>query len=103
MAVLTTKSLGFKLTVRIEPLLRSKNRGQHRCTETPSGKVSRTHSHTILISPALYGEELTEVVAHECCHLFFAIREYIKVGEETEATVFGQLVKWIAAEFRKEK
>jgi len=88
-----TDSLGFRLevTVVIEEMA---VRGQHK-THEQDGEVKPDAVHKIFIDSHLRGSELAEVIAHEAYHLFYSVRHLITVDEETEATVFGQLVKRI--------
>lgn len=89
---IVTDSLGFRLEVEmvvcdIQP------RGRHRTYEDEQGRVGSGAPHRIEIDIALYGEELAEVIAHEVYHLFYSVRQLITTDEETEAEVFGHLVK----------
>ncbi len=88
-----TDALGFRLEVSII-VADTAHRGQHKTYER-DGKVLEGSSHVITISPNLYDDELSEVIAHEAYHLFYSVRDLITVDEETEALVFGQLVKRI--------
>jgi hypothetical protein len=90
---IVTDSLGFALTVQID-VREMDGRGQHKTYEQ-DGDVAADALHTIAISPEMGGGELVEVAAHEAYHLFYAVRGHITVDEETQATVFGQLVKRI--------
>ena len=69
-------------------------RGRH-ITYEQEGAVNPEAGHRIIISSELRGTEVAEVIAHEAYHLFYSIRPLITVDEETEAVVFGQLVKRI--------
>ena len=99
---IVTDSLGFRLEVAVivEDMA---GRGRHKTYEQ-NGMVTENVIHTIAINSNLRGDELTEVIAHEAYHLFFSVRHLIKVDEEAEAEVFGQLVKHIhtAASERRE-
>ena len=88
-----TDSLGFALTVQID-VREMDGRGRYKTHES-DGRVAADAKHTIEISADLGGGELVEVAAHEAYHLFYAVRDHISVDEETQATVFGQLVKRI--------
>lgn len=92
---IVTDSLGFRLelTISVEEM---DGRGQHKTYEQ-DGLVKPDASHKIIIGVHLQGCELVEVIAHEAYHLFYSIRYLITVDEETEATVFGQLVRRIHA------
>jgi hypothetical protein len=92
---IVTDSLGFRLEVSIT-VEAMPHRGKHKTYEQ-DGKVTPSTSHQIIISPEIQGDELAEVIAHEAYHLFYSVRHLITVDEETEATVFGQLVKRIHA------
>ena len=88
---IVTDSLGFRLELSM--VLDDKiERGQYKTYEC-DGKVLQEVGHQISINPDLRDAELAEVVAHEAYHLFYSIRHLITVDEETEAQVFGQLVK----------
>lgn len=93
MESIVTDSLGFVLIVHID-IQEMDGRGRHKTHES-DGHVAVDAKHTIEISPDLCGAELCEVAAHEAYHLFYAVRDHITVDEETQATVFGQLVKRI--------
>ena len=71
-------------------------RGRHKTYEQ-DGRVTPDVGHKIIINSNLQGDELAEVIAHEAYHLFYSVRPLITVDEETEAEVFGQLVKHIHA------
>lgn len=86
---IVTDSLGFRLEVEItvggiEP------RGRHTIYEDEQGPVG---PHKIELRDGLVGSELAEVAAHEAYHLLYSVRNQITVDEETEAEVFGHLVK----------
>jgi hypothetical protein len=53
--------------------------------------------HKINIKSGLNSLTLSMVAAHEAYHMFYTIRHLITVDEETEAEVFGELVKKIVA------
>ena len=92
---LITDSLGFQLTVKIE-VGAYDFRGSHSAYEDyDTKKVASDAEHVIRVQAGMGAEELAEVVSHECHHLFYSIRHLITVDEETEAEVFGQLVKRI--------
>jgi hypothetical protein len=74
-------------------------RGRHK-TYDQDGKVTAEASHKITINSNLRGDELAEVIAHEAYHMLYSVRHLITVDEETEAVVFGQLVKHIHATAR---
>lgn len=90
---IVTDSLGFRLSLQIN-FVEMKERGRH-LTHEEDGKVPIDAEHVIEIHPKLEGAELSEVASHEAYHLFFAIRDHITADEETQANVFGQLVKYI--------
>lgn len=75
-------------------------RGEHKTYER-DGKVRDDMVHKITIIPDLSDDELIEVVAHEAYHVFYSVRHLIAVDEETEASVFGQLVEWIYATVKR--
>ena len=95
---IVTDSLGFRLelSIIVEAM---DGRGRHKTYEQ-DGKVTPEASHKIIINANLRDDELAEVVAHEAYHLFYSVRHLIAVDEETEAVVFGQLVKHIHATAR---
>ena len=95
---IVTDSLGFRLelSIIVEAM---DERGRHKTYEQ-DGKVTPEASHKIIINANLRDDELAEVVAHEAYHLFYSVRHLIAVDEETEAVVFGQLVKHIHATAR---
>lgn len=89
-----TDSLGFPLTVEIviDDIL---PRGRHKTYEDADGRVADGAIHIIEIRAGMNGPELAEVIAHEAYHLFYSVRDRITSDEETEAEVFGHLVKRI--------
>ncbi len=89
-----TDDLGFCLTVIVEvgPFPTS---GAHRTYETVYGDVPKDQTHTIQLQSGLATDYLFEVITHEVYHLFYSIRPLITVDEETEVTVYGQLVKHV--------
>lgn len=89
-----TDSLGFRLKVQIEAGDYD-FRGRHHTYESADGHVGADAEHKISIQRGMPASELAEVAAHECFHLFRAIRSLIVVDEETETQVFGQLVKHV--------
>ena len=92
---LATDSLGFALTVSFYFVpLRVRGR-LVAMVDADTQAVTIDTPHAIEISDELVDSELVEVVSHEVYHLFFSIRHLIKVDEETESLVFGQLVKHI--------
>ena len=95
---IVTDSLGFRLelTIIVEDM---DGRGQHKTYEQ-EGRVTPDASHKIIINANLRDDELAEVIAHEAYHLFYSARHLVAVDEETEAEVFGQLVKHIHATAR---
>ena len=95
---IVTDSLGFRLelSIIVEAM---DGRGRHKTYEQ-EGKVTPEASYKIIINANLRDDELAEVVAHEAYHLFYSVRHLIAVDEETEAVVFGQLVKHIHATAR---
>ena len=93
---LITDSLGFALTVSIEVCDISPNSGTHRVFENvDTGRVPADALHTLKIQRGLSMPYLAEVIAHEVYHLFYSVRHLISVDEETEAEVFGQLVRHV--------
>jgi hypothetical protein len=92
---IVTDSLGFRLELSIV-VESMPGRGQYETFEQ-DGAVTPDAHHVIRINPNLQGDELAEVIAHESYHLFYSIRHLIAIDEETEAEVFGQLVKHIHA------
>jgi hypothetical protein len=92
---IVTDSLGFRLelSITVEDM---DGRGQHKTYEQ-DGRVTPDAIHRIAINAKLRDDELAEVIAHEAYHLFYSVRHLIAVDEETEAVVFGQLVKHIHA------
>lgn len=89
---ITTDALGFPLAVElvvddIAP------RGRHKVYEDERGSVAADAIHIIEIRTGLAGAELAEVIAHEAYHLLYSVRALITADEETEAEVFGHLVK----------
>ena len=92
---LVTDSLGFRLEIAIG-IEEMTGRGQHK-TYQQGEKVYADAIHKITINANLCGDELAEVIAHEAYHMFYSVRHLITVDEETEAVVFGQLVKHIHA------
>ena len=100
---LTTDSLGFPLTVQIE-IGDFENSGTHRTYyETDSGLVGADALHRIQLQRGLEHGYLVEVVAHEVYHLFYSIRHLIAVDEETEAEVFGELVRRVYERYGEER
>ena len=95
---IVTDSLGFRLELSII-IEEMDGRGRHKTYEQ-DGKVTPDASHKIIINANLRDDELAEVIAHEAYHLFYSVRHLIAVSEETEAVVFGQLVKHIHATAR---
>ncbi len=98
---LITDSLGFRLEIEVVVIpFREIGRGQHKTYER-DGRVPPDAPHRITIyanpHPTPDDKELAEVIAHEAYHLMYSIRHLITVDEETEAVVFGQLVKHIHA------
>lgn len=91
---IVTDSLGFRLEVTIE-FGAYPHRGRHVTFETDAGEVTADSTHRIEVNESLVGPELAEVISHECYHLFYSVRKLITVDEETEAIVFGQLVKHV--------
>lgn len=90
---LVTDSLGFELRVNIE-VGNFQFRGCHSTYENAeTGNVDAGAEHHIQISRGMPIEERAEVVSHECYHLFYSVKHLIKVDEETEVEVFGQLNK----------
>lgn len=87
-------SLGFQLrvTMVVKEFEDSITRGQHRTYEC-DGKVQDGQDHYIELRRGLMGAERSEVIAHEVYHVFYSVRHLITVDEETEALIFGQLVK----------
>lgn len=92
--ILITDSLGFQLTVEIY-VDAFEHLGQHNTHQDEFGKVPPDAVHRIEIQQGLSSETLNEVIPHEVYHMFYSIRPLITVDEETEAEVFGQLVKHI--------
>ena len=94
---LISDSLGFRLEVLISFGNFSKL-GEHRTYEGKDGKVADDAVHRININPTRLSEaELAGVVAHEVYHLFYSIRHLIVADEESQAEVFGDLVRSILA------
>lgn len=93
-ARIVTDSLGFRLEVEIETG-EYDFRGRHHTYESADGQVVADAVHRISIQRGMPQPELAEVAAHECFHLFRAIRPLVVVDEETETEVFGQLVKHV--------
>lgn len=91
---LVTGMLGFELTVKITVGELAVS-GRHKSYEDEHGNAVEGEVHEITLAEGLEPDYLLEVVAHEVYHLFYSVRPFIKVGEEEEATVFGQLVKHI--------
>jgi hypothetical protein len=89
-----TDSLGFPLAVTVSIVENLRVRGRH-VTYEQEGKVLASAEHHIEIREGLLEEEKSEVIAHECYHLFYSIRHLITRDEEIEAEVFGHLVKRI--------
>ena len=87
-----TEDLGFPLTVVIE-VGDFEISGRHRTYETEYGEVPKEQTHTIQLQRDLALDYLFEVITHEVYHLFYSLRPHIKVDEETETTVYGQLVR----------
>lgn len=93
---ISTDSLGFPLVVNInvEPMIGL--RGNHMTYfNADTNLVDAETAHTITVVPDQDAAELIEVAAHECFHMFYSIRHLITAEEETQAEVFGQLVKHI--------
>lgn len=95
---IVTNSLGFRLEVSIA-IENIEGRGQHKTYEC-DGAIREDVGHKITIASRLRDDELAEVIAHEAYHLFESVKPLIKVDEETQAIVFGQLVARIHAAAR---
>lgn len=89
---ITTDSLGFELKVDIE-LDERVNGGRHVVYADENGRVPADAGHMIALSTSLDHRELVRIAAHEAYHLFYSIRDQITVDEETQASVFGDLVR----------
>lgn len=89
---IATDSLGFNLKVDII-IGDLQSRGRHKTYIDEQGQTDDTTPHRVELRYGLSDSELVEVVAHEAYHLFYSIRSRITVDEETEAEVFGHLVK----------
>jgi hypothetical protein len=95
-----TNALGFPITLTISVLENLRPRGRH-VTHEQEGLVPASAEHRIEIKKGLPPEEVPEVIAHECYHLFCAVHHLIACDEETAAEVFGHLVKRIHALYEK--
>lgn len=90
-----TDALGFPLRVKIE-YGDFEIAARHITTEDAStGLVSSDAEHRIEMKYGLRLEELVDFASHEVYHLFFSIRHLITADEETQAEVFGQLVRHV--------
>ena len=87
---IVTEALGFKLELEIT-VGELDVRGRHRTHEDEHGQTC--DEHRIELRDGLSGGELAEVAAHEAYHLLYSVRNRITADEETEAEVFGHLVK----------
>ena len=99
---IVTDALGFRLEVAIS-VGDFPRGGRHRTYEAEDGRVPGDAPHAIQISKDLTHEDLHEVIGHEAYHLFYSIRHLITVDEETEAEVFGQLLRRAHAVARQEE
>lgn len=88
---IVTDALGFPLIVEIS-VCEMEPRGRHKTYEDESGVVDDA-PHKIELRAGVTGDELVEVAAHGAYHLFYSVRDRIATDEETEAEVFGHLVK----------
>ena len=94
---LITDSLGFRLEVVVEAGDFA-NYGQHSTyADAENLKVGPAAIHTLRFRFGLPPETRQLVVAHECYHMFYAVRHLITVDEEMEAEAFGALVKRVHA------
>lgn len=91
---IVTAALGFPLTLSIA-VCEMDGAGRHTTYETPEGEV--TAEHRIDIARGLEPGELVNACAHEAYHLFYSIRALITADEETQAEVFGNLVRRLVA------
>lgn len=98
-AKINTDSLGFPLKVAIV-VAEAGTLGAHLTYEDESGHVAADAEHEIHILSGLAGGELINTAAHEAYHLFYSVREHITADEETQAQVFGQLVRRIVESVR---
>lgn len=90
-----TDSLGFPLVVSIDIVENLRVRGRHTTYSDENGNALVEAAHAIEIRYGLPKEEVAEVVSHEAYHLFYSVRHLITCDEETEAEVFGHLVRRI--------
>lgn len=88
--IMSTESLGFNLVVNIIIDDDLENFGQYVSEEDANTYlVHKDSPHTISIKSKL--DNPVMIIAHECYHLFYAIRHLIAWDEETETEVFGEL------------
>ena len=87
-----TDALGFPLKVR---LVFADSSRHVTSQDAETGLVTRDAEHLIEIDKGLTNGDLAHDAAHEVFHLFYSIRHLIVVDEETQAEVFGQLVRHI--------
>lgn len=90
---IVTDSLGFRLEVEIHHGRFNESRGRHISYADENGVVDPTAPHKIYLREGMPDSELAEVCAHEAYHLFYCLREHMTADEETQAEVFGHLVK----------
>ena len=92
---LSTDSLGFSLSVELvlDPVLEVY--GKQVSYEDEVGAVIPTAIHRIFLREGLPYDKMVDAAAHEAYHLFYALRPHITADEETQAEVFGGLVRSI--------
>lgn len=93
---IVTDALGFPLTLSIA-VCEMDGAGRHTTYETPEGEVTAMARHRIEIAAGLDPGELVNACAHEAYHLFYSVRALITADEETQAEVFGNLVRRLVA------
>lgn len=89
-----TEGLGFPLEVTIA-VGDFMVRGRHKTFTDERGFVEIGAEHRIEIKEGMIPLDFALVASHEAYHLFYSVRHLITVDEETEAEVFGYLVRRI--------
>jgi hypothetical protein len=90
-----TDALGFPLKVKVS-IGDHASLGCHRVSmDYETGLVAAEAEHRIEIQSGQSPSELTDTVSHEVYHMFCSIRHLITADEETQAEVFGQLVRYV--------
>jgi hypothetical protein len=95
---IVTDALGFPLKVAIVVRDLGQAAGRHVTYETPEGLVQPDAEHRIELDPSLEPGALIDACSHEAYHLFYSVRHLITADEETQAEVFGHLVRRLYAE-----